>query len=68
MSTPDTLSAYSGLPAVQSIPTNMREAGVMAPDSSAVNCFVNQQFSQKLQAFMISYVNMTFSNYSIYAL
>ena len=67
MSTPNILSAYSGLPAVQSIPTNMREAGVMAKDSGAANCFVNQQFSEKLQAFMISYVNMTVSNYSIYA-
>lgn len=67
MSTPTTLSAYSGLPAVQSIPTNMMEAGIMADDSSAANCFTNQQFSQKLQAFMISYVNMTVSNYAIYA-
>lgn len=67
MTTPSIVSAYSGLPAIQSIPTNMREAGVLAPDSSAVNCFVNQQFSQKLQAFMISYVNMTVSNYAIYA-
>lgn len=67
MTTPVTLSAYSGLPAVQSIPTNMREAGIMADNSSAANCFVNQQFSEKLQAFMISYCNMTVSNYAIYA-
>jgi len=68
MTTPTIASAYSGLPAIQSIPTNMAEAGVMAEDSSAANCFSNQQFSQKLQAFMISYVNMTVSNYAIYAL
>ena len=59
-------TAYVGLPAIQSIPTNMRTPGVMSDTSSAPECFVNQRFSNKLQAFMISYVNSITSNYPIY--
>ena len=67
MSTPKVESAYSGLPVVQPIPTNIRESGLMSDTSLAAECFINQRFSNKLQAFMISYVNVVYSVYPIYA-
>ena len=67
MATPSIQSAYVGLPAVQPIPTNMRARGVMSTTSDASDCFIGQRFSNKLQAFMISYVNVVYSNYPIYA-
>ncbi len=66
MSEPAIISAYSGMPAVQYLPTNVRESGLMSDTSSAPECFVNQRFSAKLQAFLISYVNSSTSDYAIY--
>jgi hypothetical protein len=66
MTTPIIESAYVGLPAVQTLPTNMRVAGVMSDTSSAPECFINQRFSGKLQAFMISYVNSISSSYAVF--
>lgn len=66
MTKPTVQSAYSGLPVVQSIPTNMRAPGVMSDTSSAPECFINQRFSGQLQAFLISYVNSVYSNYPVY--
>lgn len=66
MTTPVLESAYAGIPAVQTIPTNLREPGVMSNTSSAPECFINQRFSSKLQAFMISYASSVSSNYPIY--
>lgn len=66
MSNPIVKTATASIPAVQNIPTNLREQGIMSDTSSAPECFVNQRFSAKLQAFLISYNNMMYSNYSIY--
>lgn len=66
MTTPKLQSAYSGMPAVQHLPTNTRSPGVMSTTSSAPECFINQRFSAQLQAFMISYVNSIHSNYPVY--
>lgn len=65
MTTPTLTPAYVGLPSVQYLPTNMRTAGVMSTTSSAPECFVNQRFSAKLQAFLIAYVNSVSSTHPI---
>lgn len=65
MTTPQTITANGSMPAVQTIPTNMLVKGVMSTTSSAPECFINQRFSAKLQAFLISYVNGVYSNYPI---
>lgn len=67
MPNPSTVPAYSGLPVTQAIPTNIRDSGLMSITSSAPECFVNQRFSAKLQAFMVSYVQMVNSTYAIHA-
>jgi len=66
-SIPVTESAYSGLPAVQQIPTNILASGKLSQTSAALECFVNQRFSLQLQAFIISYANSTNANYPISA-
>lgn len=66
MSTPKVQSAYAGIPAVQTIPTNIRAPGVMSDTSSAPQCFINQRFSAKLQAFLVGYASSVYSNYPIY--
>jgi hypothetical protein len=38
----------------------------MSRTSAAEDCFIGQQFSNKLQAFMVGYVNAVFSDYSIF--
>lgn len=63
----DIESSYGGLTRVQSLPTNMRAPGVMSDTSSAPECFVNQRYSAKLQAFLIGYVNAIYSDPAIYA-
>lgn len=59
-------SAYAGAPVVQTVPTNLLFPGVMSDTSSAPNCFINQRFSNKLQAFLISYADSVAGDYSVY--
>lgn len=66
-SVPVTESAYSGLPAVQQVPTNILSSGLLSPTSSALECFVDQRFSSQMQAFLISYSNSINANYPILA-
>lgn len=66
MTSPVIQTAYVGLPAVEPLPTNMRNPGVMSETSSAPECYVNQRMSAKLQAFMISYVNSISSTYPVF--
>ena len=58
-------SAYIGIPSVSILPTNLMKAGILSSTSSAPECFINQRFSSKLQAFLIDYVNSISSDYSI---
>jgi hypothetical protein len=58
-------TAYAGTPAVQYVPTNIRDSGLLSDTSSAPECFINQRFSQKLQAFLVGYVSSVNSNYPI---
>jgi len=60
-------SAYGGSPQVSSIPTNIGGSGIMSDTSSAPECFIHQRFSEKLQAFMVGYVNSIYSNYPVLA-
>jgi len=66
MTTANIESAYSGLPAVASIPTNIMNPGVLSNTSSAPECFANQRFSNKLQAYLVSYVNSIASTHPIF--
>ena len=49
-----------------SIPTNILQANLMSKTCQSNDCFIDQQFSNKLQAFLIGYVNSIYSNYSVY--
>lgn len=62
MTSPAIQTAYAGLPAVQYIPTNLLQKGVLSDTSSAPECFVNQRFSAKLQAYLVAYVNAVAGN------
>lgn len=55
-----------GMSRSNSIPSNISAAGLLSPTSIAAQCFVYQQFSSKLQAFMIGYVNSIYSDYSVF--
>jgi hypothetical protein len=54
------------MPRSSTIPTGIAQSGLISTTSHASDCFVNQQFSAKLQAFLIGYSNAVFSYYSIY--
>ena len=47
-----------------SIPTNI--SGLLSDTNSAGECFVNQRFSGRLQAFLVGYVGNIVSNRSVY--
>lgn len=48
------------------IPTNIASSGNLSSTSDALTCFREQQFSQKLQVFLVSYVMSTTSYYAVY--
>lgn len=48
------------------IPTNIASSGNLSGTSEALTCFREQQFSQKLQIFMVSYVMSVSSYYAVY--
>lgn len=54
------------MPRTSTIPGTIVQAGLMSETSNASDCFIQQQFSAKLQAFMIGYVNSIYSYYSVY--
>ena len=58
-----------GMSRVAHMPLNVFEGtfnGVISDTSSAAECFVNQRFSAKLQAFLIGYVGSVTSDKSIF--
>lgn len=55
-----------GMPRNSGVPSAIIERGLLSDTSIARDCFVYQDFSNKLQAFLVGYVNEAFSNYSIY--
>lgn len=54
------------MPRSSPIPSAILESGLMSTTSKASDCFVNQKFSAKLQAFLIGYVSSIYSYYSVY--
>lgn len=48
------------------IPKNIVDQDLMSQTNSAYQCFTKQVFSARLQAYLISYVISTSSEYSIY--
>jgi hypothetical protein len=64
---PSSEERFSVAPRSQDVPTNIIEHNVMSTTSVAAECFVNQRFSRKLQAFLISYNGSVFSGDPIYA-
>ena len=55
-----------GLPRSVNIPTNIYQANLMSNTSWADDCFIMQKFSNRLQAYMIGYVNAIYSDYAVY--
>lgn len=49
------------------IPTNIVSQKLMSETSDALTCFSQQQFSNKLQGYLINYVISVSSNYAVYA-
>lgn len=58
--------AVIGMPRTVNIPTNIVNQKLMSTTSIASECFIHQNFSNKLQAYMIGYVNSIMSNYAVY--
>jgi hypothetical protein len=48
------------------IPTNILSRDLMSPTSDALTCFTQQQFSNKLQGYLVNYVISVSSYYSVY--
>lgn len=56
----------SGLPRSSNIPSAIIDNELLSNTSAAAECFIDQRFSSKLQAYLIGYVNTIYSNYSVY--
>lgn len=56
----------SGVDQTSKIPTEIASSGNLSGTSDALTCFREQQFSQKLQIFLISYVMSVSSPYAVY--
>ena len=48
------------------IPSSIMSQKLMSMTSYAPDCFINQDFSQNLQAYLVGYVNSIYSEYSPY--
>lgn len=62
----DSVKVDSGLPRGSKLPSAIIENNVLSDTCLAKKCFVDQKFSNKLQAYLIGYVNTIYSNYSVY--
>lgn len=56
----------TGAPRSVNIPAGITDNNLLSGTSAAYTCFVNQKFSNKLQVYLIGYVNSIYSNYSVY--
>ncbi len=54
-----------GQPRNVNIPSSITDEGLMSTTSLASDCFIKQQFSNKLQAYLIGYVNSIYSDYPV---
>lgn len=58
--------ARDSLPRTSVVPIALLESGMFSDTSNAVECFAQQKFSSKLQAYMAGYANSIYSYYSVY--
>jgi hypothetical protein len=59
-------SSDSTVDQTSKIPTNIASSGKLSGTSDALTCFREQQFSEKLQVFLVSYVMSVNSYYAVY--
>ena len=55
----------NGQPRDVNIPSAITQAKLLSTTSLASDCFVSQKFSNKLQAYLIGYVNSIFSDHPV---
>lgn len=48
------------------IPSSITNANLMSTTSNAADCFIKQKFSNKLQSYLIGYVNSIYSDYPVF--
>lgn len=53
-----------GLPRSVNVPTNI--TSMLSGTSWADDCFIYQKFAEKLQAYMVGYVNAIYSDHNVY--
>jgi hypothetical protein len=56
----------AGLPRTVNIPSAIINSDLISDTAIASECFIDQRFSNKLQAYLIGYVNSIYSNYSVF--
>lgn len=56
----------TGVDQTSKLPTGVASSGNLSGTSDALTCFREQQFSQKLQVFLVSYVMSVSSPYAVY--
>lgn len=61
-----TFGTGSGLPRQVDIPSSIINSNLMSDTSLASDCFIKQKFSNKLQAYLIGYVNSIYSDYAVF--
>ena len=59
-------STFPMLPRVAQVPVNIIQQQIMSTTSSAAECFIYQRLSSRLQAYLIDYVNKSYSDFPIY--
>jgi hypothetical protein len=52
-------------PRQATVPLSVMEGGLLSGTSLARDCFVQQYFSEKLQAYLVGYVNTVYSQYAV---
>jgi fructose-specific phosphotransferase system IIC component len=60
------LGEGKGLPRQVVIPSGIVNADLMSKTSLASDCFIKQKFSNKLQSYLIGYVNSIYSDYPVF--
>ena len=65
-SSPSPAPLKAGDPGGTNLPTAIVNANLLSNTARAADCFIQQKFSNKLQAFLVGYVNLTYSQYAIY--
>lgn len=59
-------SAFPGMSRAPKVPMAIVDQHVLSDTSVAADCFVYQRFSGRLQAYLVDYVNMIYSEFPRY--